>query len=249
MIPHPEKLFFASELQIDKIIMVKSGSFNAAAPTGGVGDITREATSVFNTGVDDFTFFFGVFSLDDGVTWNDFNANVVEFVSGNPVFQTCDVRGESRPGSFTVRATNWYNFAAGSGTARTVLYKVAIIATDTQGDVEGARSSEILQFSSEYNYQKIAVDDVRTINLAAGARSSFTVNHNLGHVPNMRGFIQDGGLVAPLNTALLDTGNVASLDSYSNIAMNTTDVVWTISNEGNPNPRTATIYTRIYIDA
>jgi hypothetical protein len=248
-IANPQNLFFTSQLQIDKIIMVKSGSFGVPAPTGGLGDLTREATASFDTGINDYTFFLGIFSLDGGATWNDFNATVVEFYAGNPIFQTCDVHGESYSGRFTIRALNWYNFNSGTGTARTVMWKVAIIAKGDQGNVEGAKSNDILQFSSAYNYQKIFMDDVRTLTLASNERKSTTINHGLGKVPNMRGFIQDPTLVAPLNVALLDTGNTSSLDSYSNIAMDANNITWTVSNENNPSGKTVTLYTRIYVDA
>lgn len=241
MLTQPNLLFFTSNIQIDKVLRVEEGSFNVAAPTGGLGDITRDGSEAFSTGIDDTTFFYGIYSIDGGATWNDFNSTVVVISGGFPVFQTCDVWGESTNGTFTVRARNWYNFVSGTGTARTVLWKVAIIAKRDQALVPKGNTNEVLQFTSKYNYQKIAVDDIVTHTLVSGARNTYTVDHSLGYIPFARIFIEEGGIMR-------DVGNVSSLDAYSSFQISATDVTMIISNENNPSSRTITLHVRIYHD-
>lgn len=233
------KLLFLSNSQIDKVLRVETGSFFVPAPTGGLGDITRDASATFNTDINDHTFFYGLFSLDGGATWNEFNSSVVEFASGFPVFQTCDVWGESRPGTFTIMARNWYNFVSSSSTARTVLWKVAIIAQGNQGLAPKGNSAEILQFTSSYNYKKIAVDAITPVTLSSLQRTTFVVSHLLGYVPKIR-------LWALENGVMYDAGHWLTPDAYSSIEIDSSNVYITMDNSNNPSARNLNIYTRVY---
>lgn len=243
----PNLLNFISDIQIDKILKVASGTFNVAAPTGGLGSITVDGFATFDTGINDTTFFYGVFSLDGGATWNDFNSSVVEITGGNPVFQTCDVWGESRAGTFYVWARNWYNFVNSTGTARTVMYKVALVAKRDQAVVPTASTDEKLQFITDYNYPKIAVDDVQTMSLATNERKAFVIPHNLGYVPKVLGFATF--LNGTQDNYLYDFGHMFSGDAYSAMLIDTSNFTYIISNENNPNPASYRVHTRIYYDA
>jgi len=237
---NPLLLHFSSNIKIDKVLKVASGSFNIAAPTPFP---PTEAEDNFATNINDTTFFYGIYSTDGGTTWNDFNSSVVEVTLGFPVFQTCDVWGESIAGTFYIKARNWYNYLSGVGTARTILWKVALIAKGGQTLVPSiSDTDEILQFSSAFNYQKIKVDDELPITILAGNRDTFDVAHNLNYIPRVRSWVEQSGVMT-------DSGYSLGGDAYSSLEINTTNVRYIISNEGNPNPRTFKLFTRVYYDA
>lgn len=237
---NPNLLYFNSNIQIDKVLMVQSGTINIAAPVSP--QLSLDGSFSFNTGVGDYAFFYGIYSLDNGATWNDFNAATVEYVSGNPVFNTCDVWGQSTVGVMTVYARNWYIFGAASQKARTVMFKVAIIAKPDQGVVGDTSTDKPLQFSSRYNYQKILIDYVSDITLASNERRTITIPHGLGYPPKMRGWAVE-------SSVLYDFGKYLYGDAYSAFYSDSTNVTLIISNENNPSARSLRVYVRVYYDA
>lgn len=175
------------EYGIDQIIGVTSGTLSMIAPTAGTSPVT--ATANFAHGFGDSAYFSGIFSADGGVTWNDFGSMTPVISGGLPVFQTvgCDAICDSS--NLTTAASNYYNFAAGTGTPATVTYKVYLFAKNTMAlPITPLATSQILQYNSAFNYQKIF--SLGTVNLTVGSGSTGSVNiiHNLGYIPKVRAY-------------------------------------------------------------
>lgn len=177
--------------EIDKIIGVVSGTFNIAAPT--LVDQVKSSTSSHVTGFGATCYFQGIFSVDGGTTWNDFGAMIPDLSTpGFPVQETVDCNCSMIGGTLTVTGTSWWDNVHGTGTARTVQYKIALIAKNSQTSITPIPTEEILYYSSAYNYQKIFMKGQVAFNLAGtGVGSSSSVTHGLGYVPKVRAFYQE----------------------------------------------------------
>jgi hypothetical protein len=175
----------------DKIIGITTGTIVTGVPTSG--GFTSSATSTFTTGFADTCAFVGIYSVDSGTTWQDFGAHQI-IATATPVFQTYDCNCYMLPsGVLTVTGTSYYNYVAGSGTSQTMLYKVALIAKNTQGLITPLATNELGQYSSAFNFQKIVQSGQLTYNLTNSVGNSQIILHNLGYVPKIRAWFQELG--------------------------------------------------------
>ncbi len=236
----PTKINMAvPEYNADQIIGIHTGSFVVAAPTF-LADTT--ASDPFVTGFGDTCLFQGIFSVDGGVSWNDFGSYKPNLSTpAQPVLQTVTCKGWVTPtGTFTAYASNFYDFVHSVGTAYTIDYKVAFLAKDTQGAITPLPTNEILHYSSSFNYQKIYLSSSFANNIAMPT----PIAHNLGYIPKVRAWG-----TSTLGGAPFPTGSMLSYDWFGgsnfNIAVNTSDAVFdAITGYG-----TVNIFYRIYLDS
>lgn len=195
----PDRINVAAPLYgMDNVIKVFTGTMSLAAPSASPGFTT--ATDTIVTGISESTYFSGIYTVDGGTTWNDFGAMIPVISGGFPVFQTVGAEGVSLPNTFKVEGTNWYNYTAGSGTPRTLSYKVLLIAKNTQGLVDTFNTDDVLQYSSGFNYPKIFKQGELVYNLTSGAGKSVSVAHDLGRIPKVSAWYQeDGGRMLSLS--------------------------------------------------
>lgn len=181
----------------DKIIGILSGTINITAPTGGLGDAFRTVTDARSTGFGEACYFRGIFSTNGGTTWNDFGSATPDFSSGFPIFQTVEcIATCSSTGVVSIKGTNWI-----IGSAATILYKVALIASNTQGNITPLPINSNTFFSSTINYQKIAMQGELPWTTTPGVTQSKTITHSLGVIPKIRAFYRksDGTIEAITN--------------------------------------------------
>lgn len=220
----PRNFKSISTLGTDQILKVYKGTDTiGAAPSIFV---PTDKTTIIPSGYTAKTFFVGLFSVDNGVTWNNIGVRAGDV----DTFLTAD------DGTLELNMSN-YALAG-----KTVLYKIASIAKD-QDWIDPTFTDQDIQFSSLYNYQKIAVEDTQVLNIAPNTRPTITVNHNLGYIPQFRSWADFG-----FDGKLHDTGTLFKYDGYTQIEVSTTQVIFEISNIGNPNFNPMTIYTRVYYD-
>lgn len=211
--PDLTKLKFSPpRLDHDKILGTLSGTINVPGVTSPTSSVT--VNDVKNTGFNDTVLVEGIYSVDGGATWNDMGAMVPNLSNpSTPVFQTLDCIPSSSPnGNITITATNYLNFVTGSTPAKTVLYKVVLIAKSDQGSVEPLPiASSPLRYSSRFNFQKIFREGSTTLSVPAGSTNSVSVNHGLGYVPNLRMWLVNGSniTIVPYSVEVrLDNNNV-----------------------------------------
>lgn len=186
---------------IDNIIGIKSGTFTVNAATAGTG-VTTNSVTIPTT----FTrncYFQGIFSFDNGATWNDFGSDIINLATpGFPVFQTCECTAYMQSSNLVIAGSSYYNYATSTGTTYTILYKVALFARNVQGSVKPEPTLEKLQYISSRNYQKIYLKGTAPYNLVSLSGQSATINHGLGYIPKVRAFFVEtsGGVrVLPTN--------------------------------------------------
>jgi len=241
MITNPGALHLAVPVnRIDQIIGVHTGAFIISAPTAAPGGSPTNASDSFTTGFGDTCLFQGIFSVDGGASWNDFGSYKPNLTTpAQPVLQTVTCRGWVTPaGVFTAYAENNYDLVHGSGVSYVVQYKVAFLAKDDQGAITPLPRSEILNYSSSFNYQKIYIGS----SFANGGGAT-TIAHNLGYVPKVRAWITSS------RSSPFPANSLLSYDwpggSNFNIKVNSTNAVFdSISGYG-----TANILYRIYLDS
>lgn len=228
---------------IDKIIGIHTGSISVGAPTSGTPDFgLKTGTDVFNTGFGDTCYFEGIFSIDNGVTWNDFAAMTPDLsLPTAPQFQTQDCNCSMIGGVLTTTAYNYYNTAHSTSAAHTYLFKIALIAKNGQGRIAPLATNQILAYNSAFNYQKVFLKGPIPFNLAGtNTTKSAVVNHNLGYVPKVRAFYQEtSGLLRMLpisNYSIEPRPDTANVTFYH-------DAYWdTVAINGN-------IEWKIYLDS
>lgn len=198
------------QLPIDKIIGVFSGSFTVPAPTAAQGHTYAE--DVQNTGFGDNCLTQAIYSLDNGVTWNDDNMSVPDLSGAFPVLQTADVSSFSQVNQIGVGCTNWYNSFTGTGVSRTVLYKVFALAKSNQGVLEPLATNYKLSYTSVDNYLKIKSQGVISLSIPPSTPTVSVQFHGLGYVPTSRGYVEySSGRIYPATRNLLpNTGSGGS---------------------------------------
>lgn len=214
---------FRSDLMVDKILGTWSGSFTLNGPSSaGTATVTRNHT----TSASGTVLFVGMFSLNGGSTWNGLQTHVdhADRTQGE-VF----IWGESTNNTLTIKAQNSRSSTATRSYNYTVQYKIAAIAKPDQILATPQPIGTDTFFISSRNYQKIAVDNVRSI---SGTNAVYTVNHNLGYRPRVRTFIETGGV-------LRSRGYYQSARTNSTTSSCATYVPGTVSGK---------LYTRIYYD-
>jgi len=172
---------------IDQIIGITTGTLTTAAPT--LISSPKTATANFAHGFGDSAYFAGIFTADGGVTYNDFGAMTPVISAGVPVFQTVGCNATCDATNLTITASSYYNFAAGTGTAATVTYKVYLLAKNTMSQpLAPLPTAEVLQYNSAFNYQKIFMKGTTNLTVGSGASGSVNILHNLGYIPKIRAF-------------------------------------------------------------
>lgn len=181
-----DKTAYTTLFETDKIIGVYTGTISVNGPTALEQILTNSAAHT--TGFGDSCYFEGIFSIDNGTTWNDFNAYPPDLSTpGMPVFQTYTVYANvSSSGIVTITAENNYDNVHASSTNRTYLYKIYLIAKNDQGEIEPLTSTIETNFDSRYNYHKIYTQGRVVHNTTSGSTTTTTVSHPLGYVPKVK---------------------------------------------------------------
>lgn len=248
LLDHVKDVAFAASIPTDMILGTFTGSLFSAAPSPTSTQKTTTTTAIA-TGIPEKTFFQGIFSTDNGVTWVDFNSNIVN--STNPSFvglQTQMMYGRSAPGTLTLSADNWtyYNGTGYTSASYTFLYKVVLFARKDQGNVTPQPVAQQLAFSARYNYQKIFRDSIFPFSFAVGTTTA-VLTHGLGYIPKVRSYV-DNFSFADNTVSLYDFGYFLSQYNIFQLYMDETTVKYYIDNSSGSVPLTGTLYTRIYYD-
>jgi len=249
LLDNVDKVAFASSIPTDLMLGSFSGSLSSPSP-GSTLFPSKTSTSVtITTGISEKTLFQGVFSTDGGTTWCDFNSNIAARLGSFSNLQTQMMYGYSKANSLTLTADNWNVTSDGThwnGSAYTFMYKVVLFNRPGQGDVTPQPLVESLNFSAQYNYQKIFRDSTFDFTFPVGTNTA-TITHNLGYVPKFRCYIDNfsSGL-APDNAALMDYGYFISQFSIFQCYADTTTIKYFVDNSGGVSALTGTLYTRIY---
>jgi hypothetical protein len=169
------KLVFNSNVSIDKILSVYSGSF--LAPAGNLS-----AGSMHSLGVNDLVYFAGLFSVDGGAQ-QDLGGQTSE---GSTKQVWC--WGKSTNGEITIEYWNT------DSSEHTVAYEIAIISKPSNTlYTPTSQPNNQLYLSSNENMQKIAFD--KTIPLSITGNYTYTAAHNLGYRPCVRAFLDNGSVL------------------------------------------------------
>lgn len=242
------QIAFTSLIPTDLILGTYTGSLLSTAPTATLFPAKTTSSATIATGIPEKTFFQGVFSTDNGVTWVDFNSNKVLTLGTFANLQTQMMYGVSQAGTLTLNADNWNQTANGSSytaNAYTFLYKVVLFAMPGQGNVTPQLVGQATNFNAKYNYQKIFRDSKFDFNLPIGTTSS-VITHNLGYIPKIRTYVND--LSFHTSTGLYDFGYFISQYTIFQITITTTKITYFIDNSSGATNMTGTMYTRIYYD-
>lgn len=250
---HVKDVAFAASIPTDMILGTFTGSLNVAAP-GTVATAKVTGSVSVPTAIPEKTLFQGIFSIDGGVTWTDFNSNLVNNTYlPNVALQTQMMYGTSLAGRLVLYADNW-NIYTGSGfvaAAYTFQYKVVLFRIKGQGDVISQPVGQRLNFSARYNYQKIYIDSKFDFNFAIGTTTA-VLAHNLGYVPKIRSYVDNFSFAAGSggdSTALYDFGYWLSLYNIFQLYIDETNVYYYIDNSLGGSNLTGTLYTRVYFDS
>jgi len=255
LIANYSKVAYTSYFDSDKIIGVLSGTFTVSAPSASPGYTTNNVTQ--DTGFGDSCYFQGIFSTDSGSSWNDFGTSVPNTSSATPVLDTVTCQGfVTTAGIFTAVGKNWYDYLHSSGTAKTILYKVALFSKINQGSIQPLPTNEENYFDSLYNYHKIYLQDFFAVSTSANT----SIQHNLGYIPKVRSFFQptsssigiDGIYTVPAGAmATLDWWTGAGSGASADIQIDTSNAVFTPIQDSSstPNGINGTQHYLIYLDA
>lgn len=247
----PTKLQFDSLLATDRILGTYTGTINSPAPAAIAFTKTSTSTTI-TTNIPERTFFQGIFSIDGGVTWLDFNSQIPNItVPSRPALQTQMLYGYSLEGSLVITADNWsyYNGTTTTSASYLFVYKVALFARPNQGDITAQPVVQPLNFNTKYNYQKISRDSVGSVTIPT-TTATITITHNLGYIPKIRHYVDNFIYSGLGGNNLYDLGYFASQFVGINVYIDTTTVYYFIDNSyvGSV-PITTTFYTRIYYDS
>lgn len=178
----PRNFYFNSAYDVDKIIGVFTNTF-AIAPSGSTPLIDVKAH-----GFGDSTYFQGIFTTDNGITWNDFGAQTPNLSNPSaPVFQTVDVEAMVDTTNVNVYMTN------STAATITLTYKIYLLAKNIMAKpIVPLNINQLLFFDSNFNYQKIALEGNVTFSVTSGSTGTTIVPHNLGYIPSIRAFFFPG---------------------------------------------------------
>lgn len=87
-------------------------------------------------------------------------------------------------------------------------------------------------FSTDYNYQKTAINKQDTVDIAGSSTGTLTISHDLGYIPSARVWYDpnDDGTWYPLaNVQLADTFT-NTLNTTGSYYLTTSDIVVSLSN-------------------
>lgn len=228
-----KKIRFHSAFKVDQVIGTFEDSFTIAAATTTI--FQQTATKVIPTGFNVPTFFVGIYSIDNGVTWNDFT-NI--YMMAGFIFPLFEAHGRSTPGNMTIIANNYYDSIAGS-VPYTVRFKVALIAPPGMGAINPLKVGAKRYFYSGYNYQKIYKDNVQDVSLGSLVQGVYGVNHNLGYIPKIRQYLYQNSSQSIVQLFTDITGSGETTISTTDITDTLNAPLLGISGK---------LYTRVYYD-
>jgi hypothetical protein len=160
-------LQFSSSLDYDQVIYATTDTFSLTENGSG--------TEIFST-INQYGLPLGIFSIDDGVTWNDIGSPYPLSLDVNKVslFVECN-----QFGNIFLQLKN----PAGGSTAYTVLVKIVLLATDNPSELPNSvvttTNPTAYQFGTDANYRYI----VKTNTQALAATTEYTFNHGQGAIP------------------------------------------------------------------
>lgn len=248
------KVAYTSYFQSDMIIGVHSDSFTVGSPPS-FGTSTN--TDTFTTGFGTSCYFQGIFSTDDGSSWNDFGIYRPNLSTpSQPVLQTVTCRGYvTSTGVFTAVGINWYDFVHSTGSSATIKYKVVFFAKQSQGSITPLAITEKAFFDSRYTVQKIYLKGT----FLTSTSSNKIITHNLGYYPKTRSFFEPSSSTGGNEgLATIPAGAMTTLDWFSqsgsgesaDIEIGTSSITFTPlqDNVSFPNGITGTQHYLIYLD-
>lgn len=243
MVDFTKTLYF-SKYGVDQIIGTFTDSFSVRAPTALEGTIT--VTTAFNTNINESTFFKGIYSVDGGTTWNDFQSyQVVRPNTSTPAFPM-QLYGRSNANVFTISADNSWDYTAGTSYSYSVIYKVALIAKPTQGTITPQPNANISYFKSGDNYQKVLFDFHEDFSVAPFGTHTFSFPHNLGRIPIVRIYRETTNSEDPV---FAPSGLYqAARGGFSNHYITTTDIFYTYTAVNSVANDIGTVFARVYAD-
>lgn len=262
ILANAKNFLYSSDYNIDQILGTYTGSFYSAAPTA----ITQRTISMIpvDTGITQTTFFSGVFSTDGGTTWQDFESQLPDFSAGVLAYQTITCSGASSPtGTFQITCNNYFNGTTNTGTAYTVQWKLVLYARPGQQPLTVQPIGSNFFLNSDINYQKICVDDSKTLSatssLSGNVIAVATFPHNLGYIPKIRGFFDNSTDTGNMTQQNLYTLNVTNSDKnkggwvtyYATVDTTNAYINAFIPQEVSPSTATysANVYMRVYYDS
>lgn len=231
----PEVPAAISTLDNDKIIGTLEGSMAVGA--------TSPATYTKKENVNlPFSYFYGIYSIDGGTTWLDFNMyHITAGQVDNAIQLPLSISGyfETDPpaspeGTFIISAFN------AKGVAYTLLYRVWFIARPDTGSITLGDSEYISAVQSGFNYPKIALIDIEPKTIPAFGAGLHSAVHNLNDIKMVSCFIEREGY------RFSQAGDL--MDAWSHIKILLNSVDWRIDNSGNPNPINYILHTIVYYD-
>lgn len=233
------KLNFYSGDPVDQIIGVHTGSISVGAPTSGQGSLSTIDTYTHSFG--DSAYFQGIFTTDNGTTWNDFGAQTPYLGGTFPAFQTADCNATVDTTKANITGTSWYDFGNSRSVAYTFAYKIFLMAKNIMAQpITPLPVNEDIFLASKYNYQKIAFADTSALSVADNTAGGVPVSHNLGYFPKVRAWWFDAAtptICRPLTSARIQT------------RISTTDVTFFVDNTFGVGANTnGKIEYRIYYD-
>jgi hypothetical protein len=223
--PDTSKIVFDSRIPTDKLL----GSYDSfLVSSNSTPNSTVTTTSVHVTNIPETTFVVGIFSIDNGATWQGMEAEVDHSDNQGAI----TVYAQSIAGQVEIVAKNRRDFGAPAGAfVFTVLYKVMLLAKSDTSNVTPQPIGSNVYFDSRKNYQKIALDDYQTV---TGSNTTTVFTHGLGYEPRVRVFYETGGV----------------LRIRGGITTSRTDITpTTVSVFMNGSITNTKIYVRVYYDA
>lgn len=246
---NPRNFVLTSDYPIDEVFGTYSGSFFSPAPvsTGGGTTVTVNVT----TNIPNSSFFVGVFSLDGGTTWQDFNSTLPRVAGGTNVwYQTFTMVGESQSnGTLVLKGLNYYDYLNSIGVSYTVMWKAALIAKANQPPLNLQSTGLNLYIDTDLNYRKILSETAQTLTSPATSTVTLTFPHNLGYKPDFDAYITGSTDTTNLNpTSIYSVGYSMVYGNVYYDAMVDETNVYIVGGNGSLDAYSANIIVRIYYD-
>lgn len=232
LINYPEGVAFSSEFDIDKIIYYHSTTLEKSGLDNSSKSWSHTPT---DPGITFPTYAVGIFSIDDGATWNDCRGGIgtaiLAFDAGLIEPSVSMAIGTQSDGTVRYYVQNHVEINGGNDYEILLKY-VLLLADDDSHDIEGVSHTNI-SLSSKYSYPKIEEE-------GTSGSDHGTVAHGLNKLPFVRIYIDDGTNLAPPVWTQLDDGgdgddDVITIDE-DNLYLNTTETA------------SGTLHYRIYDD-
>ena len=188
LVSNLDKVAYTTVFGMDQIVGTVEGTISSPAPAPF--DIT-ETSAWHDTGFDDSCWVLGIFSVDNGTTWLDFNAVPPDETDPSFTnFQTYTLDGAVYDdGMLELHFTNWYDIVNSVAHSYTVLYKAILVAKPSQGSIAPLPIDDPRFFDTRLrSYQKVALQGEVEFDIVATEGKEVVVPHNLGYVPKVRSF-------------------------------------------------------------